>query len=242
MRPPGVPGGGEAGSLYIGTSGFAYGEWKGVFYPDDIREREMLPFYAARFRSVEVNYTFRRQPSERTLASWREQSPQGFLFALKAHQRITHTLRLEGAAEALAFFLGRVRGLGDRLGPILFQCPPSLRYDRGRLESFLSHLPPEGRYAMEFRHPSWEEARSLLAGRGVAWCTADTDQVPASEPAAEPFCYLRLRRNRYTEEELRAWGERLSAILATGREVFCYLKHEEKGTAPVFAERLAAFV
>src|SRR6266542_6610316 len=112
-----------AGRLYVGTSGFAYGEWKGPFYPDGLRNRDMLSFYASRFGSVEVNHTFRRYPSERTLARWREATPDGFLITLKAHQRITHWLRLADADEAVANFLDRAKTLGSRLGTILFQCP-----------------------------------------------------------------------------------------------------------------------
>src|SRR5437899_322489 len=147
----------------------------------------MLGYFAQRFPSVEINYTFRRQPSEQTLATWKEQTPEGFPFALKAHQRITHTLRLRDADDAVSFFLDRVRLLGDRLGPILFQCPPSLRFDRALIEPFLAYLPGNVRCAMEFRHPSWEEARPLLRDQGVAWCTAETDVSSGGEPSFEPF-------------------------------------------------------
>src|SRR6266540_5630090 len=167
-----------AGTLYLGTSGYAYAEWKGVFYPDELKSREMLSYFASRFRSVEINYTFRRHPSEKTLAQWREQTPEEFAFTLKAHQNITHRHRLADAAEPVAFFLERAALLGDRLGTILFQCPPSLRFDRDRLLAFLDVLPGGGRYAMEFRHPSWEEARPVLVERGVAWCMAETDEIP----------------------------------------------------------------
>ncbi len=163
------------GTLYLGTSGYAYAEWKGVFYPDDLKTKDQLRYFASRFRSVEINYTFRRHPSETTLAAWREQTPEGFLFTLKAHQNITHRRRLKEASEDVGFFLQRAGLLGDRLGVILFQCPPNLRFDE-RAQPFLDALPPGGRYAMEFRHPSWEDARDLLTERGVAWCTAETDQ------------------------------------------------------------------
>lgn len=227
------------GTLYLGTSGFAYPEWKGVFYPEDLRDRDMLSFYAGRFRSVEINYTFRRHPAEKTLESWRAQTPPEFAFALKAHQRITHTLRLEGADQSVGFLLDRVRSLGDRLGPILFQCPPSLRFDRKLIGSFLTHLPPIARYAMEFRHASWEEARDVLADHGVAWCTAETDERAAGEVSFQPFGYLRLRREAYAEAELTAWADRIRGALAAGNDVYFYFKHEEKGAGPIFAERLA---
>jgi uncharacterized protein YecE (DUF72 family) len=228
------------GTLYLGTSGFAYKEWKGPFYPESLKDREMLSYFASRFRSVEINYTFRRQPSETTLATWKEETPDGFLFGLKAHQRITHTLRLRDADGAVSFFLDRVKMLGQRLGPILFQCPPSLRFDRGLIESFLAYLPPITRYAMEFRHPSWEEARPILSDQGVAWCTAETDADAGGEPSFEPFGYLRLRKESYSDEEIAAWGDRIRPALERDRDVFAYFKHEDKGAGPVFAERLVS--
>ena len=230
-----------SGALYIGTSGFAYEEWKGIFYPDSLKDGEMLPYYASRFDSVEINYTFRRLPAETTLRAWSERTPERFRFALKAHQRITHTRRLDVGEEGVSWFLDRVRPLGERLGPILFQCPPSLQLDRARLDAFLATLPNGLRYAMEFRHPSWAEVRETLADRGIAWCVAETDETPADAawPAGQPFGYLRLRKERYADEELRAWADRVRSTLATGRDVYCYLKHEEKGTGPRYAQRLA---
>jgi uncharacterized protein YecE (DUF72 family) len=228
-----------AGTLYLGTSGFAYKEWKGPFYPDDLKDPEMLPFYASRFPSVEINYTFRRSPAEKTLTAWADRTPASFRFALKAHQRITHTLRLANADESVSMFLDRVKSLGERLGPILFQCPPSLHFDRRLIESFLAYLPPTFRYAMEFRHPSWEEGRKILEEQGTAWCVAETDEKEAGELSWEPFGYLRLRKEEYTDAELTAWNERIHRALASGRDVYCYFKHEEKGAGPAQAERLS---
>ena len=233
-----------AGTLYLGTSGFAYGEWKGPFYPEKLRQREMLPFYAGRFNSVEINYTFRQQPAEKTLVTWRDATPDGFAFTLKAHQRITHWLRLANADEAVSAFLDRATVLGGRLGTILFQCPPNLPFDRGLIENFLGFLPPTHRYAFEFRHPSWSQAREILAEQGAAWCLADTDEKPApDEPIpAEPFAYLRLRKENYTEDELEVWGKRIVQALDQDRDVFCYFKHEEKGAGPIFTERLGVLM
>jgi uncharacterized protein YecE (DUF72 family) len=226
------------GTLYLGTSGFAYQEWKGPFYPQELKDTEMLAFYASRFPSVEINYTFRRSPAEKTLAAWVDRTPNAFRFTLKAHQRITHTLRLANADEPVSIFLDRVKALGERLGPILFQCPPTLRFDRQLIESFLAFLPPTFRYAMEFRHPSWEEGRTILSEQGAAWCVAETDEKPAGEASWEPFGYLRLRKEEYTDDELNAWTERIRGALAAGRDVYCYFKHEEKAAGPAQAERL----
>jgi uncharacterized protein YecE (DUF72 family) len=232
------------GRLYIGTSGFAYKEWKGPFYPSDLKDKDMLPFYAGRFPTVEINYTFRRHPSEKTLATWRERTPDGFLFGLKAHQRITHWLRLQAAEESVRYFLDGVEALGPRLGPILFQCPPSLVHDRDRIERFLDGLPPGRRYAFEFRHPSWAEAREFLASRGAAWCVAETDETPTADGPipAEPFAYLRLRKEQYMDEELRTWAARMRAALDQDRDVFCYFKHEDKGAGAIYAERMSELI
>jgi uncharacterized protein YecE (DUF72 family) len=234
-----------SGRLYLGTSGFAYPAWKhGVFYPEGLRDREMLAYYASRFPSVEINYTFRRFPTERTLATWREQTPEGFRFALKANQRITHVRRLADADEDVRDFLERSRVLGDRLGVVLYQCPPSLRYDRRLIEAFVGYLPPEPRTAIEFRHPSWREARELLLEHGIAWCVAETDERdPEPEDLSfEPFGFLRLRRSAYTDDELAVWAGRIRAALEAGRDVFCYFKHEDEGASPRMAERLARLV
>jgi uncharacterized protein YecE (DUF72 family) len=228
--------------LFVGTSGFAYQEWKGLFYPEDLKDPDMLPFYSSQLPSVEINYTFRRAPSPKTLARWVERTGEGFRFALKAHQRITHTLRLADADEAVGAFLERARGLGERLGPILFQCPPSLRFDGALIERFVGYLPPTYSYAMEFRHPSWEEARGILEDQGVAWCVSETDERDPGAPAWEPFGYLRLRKEVYGPEDLARWAPAIRAAMDDGRDVYCYFKHEEGGDAPRFARQLAELV
>lgn len=231
-----------SGTLYLGTSGFAYDEWKGIFYPEGTKNSDKLPYYATKFRSVEVNYSFRRLPSEKTLATWRDLAPEGFRFTLKAHQRITHSLRLRDADAEVGTFLERARILGERMGPILFQCPPTLKFDRSLIENFLAYLPPIAPYAMEFRHPSWEEARGILANNGVAWCVAETDKAEAGALSWEPFGYLRLRKTTYTEDELRRWSRLVAPVLAEGRDVYCYFKHEDHGDAPAFASKLDELV
>lgn len=230
-----------AGTLYVGTSGFAYKDWKGSFYPSDLKDADMLSHYARRLSSVEINYTFRRLPEESTLTRWREQTPDEFRLALKASQRITHWARLAGADEAVSTFLDRAKVLGERLGPILFQCPPTLRYDGGLIEAFLAYLPPTFRYAMEFRHPSWEEARHLLSEQGVAWCTAETDENEPGTFSPHPFGYLRLRKDEYDDAELGAWARRIRTALDDGRDVYCYIKHEGRDAAQR-ATRLAELV
>jgi uncharacterized protein YecE (DUF72 family) len=237
-----------AGTLYLGTSGFAYDEWKGPFYPPGTKQREMLPFFAKRFSSVEINYTFRRFPQAKTLETWRAQAAPGFVFTLKANQRITHFKRLADADEDVRDFIEVGKTLGDRFGCVLFQCPPSLTYDRGLIEAFVRYLPPPApgvpRFAMEFRHDSWREARDLLRSQGVAWCVAETDErdPEPDDLSWEPAGYLRLRKTEYGDDELRAWADRIRPALAEGATIFCYFKHEDEGASPKMAKRLEAML
>ena len=234
------------GTLHLGTSGFSYDEWKhGVFYPEGLKNREMLSYYSSQLSSVEINYTFRRFPTDKSLAVWREQAQPGFTFTLKANQRITHFRRLADADQDVRDFLDRGKALGDKLGCVLFQCPPSLAYDRALIESFVGYLPPgPPRFAMEFRHPSWAQAKELLLSQGVAWCVAETDEKdPSPEDLSwEPVGYLRLRKTDYTDDELKEWAARIAPALDAGSDVFCYFKHEDEGASPKMAKRLAEII
>ena len=230
-----------AGTLYLGTSGYSYDEWKhDVFYPEGLKNREMLSYYASVLNSVEINYTFRRFPSEKTITTWSQETPDTFRFTLKANQRITHHRRLAGAEQDVTDFLQRAEGLGERLGCVLFQCPPSLQYDAELIEGFVKTLPDGVRAAMEFRHASWKQARDILAERGVAWCVAETDEQDA-EPGDlswSPFGFLRLRKSSYTDEQIVVWAKRVARATAEGHDVFCYFKHEDEGASPKMAARL----
>ena len=236
-----------SGSFYLGTSGFAYDEWKhGVFYTEGLKNREMLSYYSSQLTSVEINYTFRRFPTPKSLTTWREQAGDGFVFTLKANQRITHFKRLHDTDDDVRDFLELAKLLGDKLGCVLFQCPPNLEYDRGLIEGFVGYLPPPGsgnpRFAMEFRHPSWSAARELLLEQGIAWCVAETDDKdPKPEDLSwEPAGYLRLRKTEYTDEELAGWAARIRPALDAGADVFTYFKHEDEGASPQMARRLEA--
>jgi uncharacterized protein YecE (DUF72 family) len=228
-----------SGTLYVGTSGFAYPEWRGTFYPEGLKDAEFLAHYATRLPAVEINYTFRRFPAEKTMDRWAAQAPAGFRFAMKANQRITHRRRLREADQDVSDFLDRARRLGDRLGPILFQCPPSLHYDREVIESFLAYLPPVAPFAFEFRHESWNAAKPLLAEHGVAWCVSETDDRAAGDVTTEPFAYLRLRKETYEDDDLKRWADAVRSATSGGRDVYAFFKHEEGTAAPVYAERLS---
>jgi uncharacterized protein YecE (DUF72 family) len=228
--------------LRAGTSGYAYPAWKGVFYPAPLPAKEMLAYYATRFRTVEINHTFYRMPSERILGEWAGSVPAGFQFALKLNQKLTHVQRLRDCEGLLERFLAAARVLGpaEQLGPILVQLPPHFRADLQTLDEFLRLAPPLFRFALEVRHRSWhtDETHALLRQHRVALCLAETDDEPAPEAVTADFVYLRLRRETYAEPDLAAWRERCRAWVAAGLEVYAYFKHEDAGRGPAYAQAL----
>lgn len=228
--------------LHVGTSGYAYKQWKGSFYPRKLADREMLGFYGQQFPTVEINHTFYRMPTERVLEGWAGSVSAGFHFALKANQRITHVQRLRGSADTVQRFLevASVLAREDRLGPVLFQLPPSFRADLAVLEEFLQLRPRAFRFALEARHASWhtEETYSLLQRYGAALCLAETDKESPAEILTADFTYVRLRRDSYTPRQLAAWKQRFSNWIQKGIDVYAYFKHEEAGQAPTYARRL----
>jgi uncharacterized protein YecE (DUF72 family) len=224
----------------VGTSGFSYKEWKGSFYPEDIKADAMLRFYAERFGTVEINNTFYRMPNRELLERWAGEVPDGFAFVLKSPQRITHQKRLlDTAAPDVAHLLEIASVLGDKLGPILFQTPPFLKKDLARLAAFLELLPSTCRAAFEFRHASWfdDEVRGLLRERGAALCAADTDdgEPDANFSATAAWGYLRLRRTDYDDAALDAWAARVRG--QAWSEAWVFFKHEDEGNAAVLATR-----
>jgi uncharacterized protein YecE (DUF72 family) len=225
--------------ILAGTSGWSYPAWKGGFYPADLASSRMLQAYAARLPTVEVNNTFYRMPRKSMLAAWRAEAPPGFLFALKAPQRITHRERLVGSLESLGYFREAAAELGEALGPLLFQLPPFLRKDLPRLREFLALLPRGGRVAFEFRHESWfvPEVLTALADAGAALCAADTEEGATPLVATAPYGYLRLRRPEYDDAAMGAWLERIHA--QPWSDAFVYFKHED-ARGPAYALRLAA--
>ncbi|HEY4410538.1 MAG TPA: DUF72 domain-containing protein [Acidimicrobiia bacterium] len=225
------------GRLFVGTSGFAYKEWVGPFYPPGIKSSAMLGFYATAFNSVEVNYTFRRRPTAPMMEGWSKATPEDFVFTLKANQGITHFARLKNTGERIGEFLEAVAPLGPRLGPIFFQCHPTMKYDPDVLDGFLADLaamPGSHRYAMEFRHPSFDsdEVRSKLGAAGVAVVVSDTGEQPAKFLHTGSFAYVRLRGTGYDEKALEGWGASFRSALEEGVDVYAYLKHEDSATGP----------
>ena len=226
----------------VGTSGFSYPAWKGSFYPAELPSGRMLSFYAERFPAVEVNNTFYRMPSAKTLAGWRAEVTEGFRFALKAPQRITHQRRLADCAEPVAFLYRAAAELGATLGPVLFQLPPNMKKDLPRLAAFLEILPPGGRSAFEFRHTTWfaDDVYETLRARNAALCVAESEDLEVPVVATADFGYLRLRKADYGGPDLTAWAERILAQPWT--EAFAFFKHEEEGKGPRLAAALSALV
>ena len=231
--------------VHVGTSGFAYKEWKGGFYPDKIAADAMLPAYATRLTTVEINNTFYRMPKESVLTGWASQVPPEFRFVLKASQRITHFARLGDDDGALDYFLRVASVLGSQLGPTLFQLPPNMKKDLPRLEEFLARLPHRWRAAFEFRHPSWFEADTYAAlrARDAALVHAEDDEGETPLEPTASWGYLRLRRLRYTAEELAERATRIRPL--PWQEAFVFFKHEEgapalSGTGPLAAQAFAA--
>jgi uncharacterized protein YecE (DUF72 family) len=228
-------------SLFAGTSGFAYPSWKPDFYPAKCPAKDFLKYYATRLNAVEINYTFRQLPKSTTLEKWIEATPETFRFACKAHQRITHIQRLR-ESEFTDVFLKAIDPLRAtrRLGPVLFQLAPNFKADRELLAAFLAKLPEDLQVAFEFRNSSWlvDEVYKLLEKHKVALCLAESDTFEVPEVLTSSFVYVRLRKEDYSEAERAEIGERVRGMLAAGRDVYCFFKHEDTPAGATYAEDL----
>jgi uncharacterized protein YecE (DUF72 family) len=226
--------------IWIGTSGYNYPEWKGSFYPRDLAAAKMLPYYAARFGTVEINYTFYRLPTESILAKWAAAVPPHFRFTLKAPKRITHDRRLKDCSELLHAFCAAAGTLGRQLGVLLFQLGPAFRCDLPLFDRFLEDLPPGARAAFEFRHPSWfaEEVYERLRQRNLALCVADSERLSTPLEATADYGYFRLRDEGYTPEAIARWAESIAERQPLWNDTYVYFKHEEAGKGPLFASEL----
>lgn len=226
--------------IWIGTSGYNYPEWKGHFYPADLPSAKMLPYYAARFPTVEINYTFYRMPNEKLLTGWAAQTPFPYKFTLKAPRRITHDSRLKNCGELVRAFCAVAATLGDKLGALLFQLPPNLKRDLDLFDAFLADLPPRAPAAFEFRNQSWFDAAvtDRLAARGYALCVADSEKLSTPLSVTADYAYFRLRDEGYTPEDIARWADRIREATGHCRDVFVYFKHEDEGKGPEFAALL----
>ena len=220
--------------LLAGTSGYAFKEWKGSFYPDGLKDDGMLGYYASRFPTVEINNTFYRMPRENVLQDWASQVPESFTFAIKASQRITHHARLKPESkELLGYLLQNTTVLGDKLGPVLFQLPPNMKKDLERLKTFLDFLPRGRKFTFEFRHSSWfeEDVVDALREKDIAMTIIDQDDFATPPIASASWGYVRLHRLDYDTQSLMQWAERVKE--PAWSDVYVYFKHDEgAGSGP----------
>jgi len=225
-------------NVLVGTSGYQYPEWRGTFYPDKFSTNKMLAFYAERFPTVEINYTFYRMPTEKLLQGWADGTPDGFTFTLKAPRRITHDARLQRCEDTLQAFCRIARTLGPKLAVLLFQLPPNFKKDADVLRAFLELLPEGTRAAFEFRHPSWFEADVLdaLRARNAALCIADSEKLKTPVEVTADYAYFRLRDEGYQPADIDQWAKTIKEL--PPKDAFVYFKHEEQGLGPEFARRL----
>lgn len=241
---------GEKGEIWIGTSGWHYKHWIGRFYPEGTRADEQLPYYLHFFRTVELNNSFYRLPEPETFAGWKKAVPRDFLFAVKASRYITHNKKLNVEKKNISVFFERVRKLGRKLGPILFQLPPSWKQNAERLERFLKMLPKKYRYAMEFRNSSWYDPTvyTILRKHNVAFCIYELEFHQSPRQITADFVYVRLHgpgrkyQGSYADPGLRKWARDCLKWQLAGKDVFVYFDNDQEGYAAFNALRLAKFM
>ena len=226
--------------IWVGTSGYNYPEWRGSFYPEKFPAAKMLPYYAERFPTVEINYTFYRAPNEKILEGWSSVTPERFKLTLKAPRRITHDARLRDCADRLRQFLETAAVLGPKLGALLFQLPPNLKKDIPLFDAFLDTFPPRVTAAFEFRHESWldDEVYGRLRARNLALCIADSEKLSTPVEMTADYAYFRLRDEGYTPDDIARWAEVIREKTSAMSDVFVYFKHEESGKGPEFGKLL----
>jgi len=232
--------------LWVGTSGYVYPHWRrGEFYPEGLRQRDELAWYASRFRTVELNNPFYRLPEPETFDRWRDAVPEGFVFAVKASRYITHVRRLHDTTEAIGLFLDRATRLGPKLGPILCQLPPTLQADAAALRRFVDGLPADHRWVLEFRHASWHtaEAYEALGAREVALCIPVGGRVQPDLVTTAPFAYIRMHSGEgpggsFTPHQLMLWAGRVRALRRAGKDCYVYFNNDRGGHAPRDARAL----
>jgi len=226
--------------IWVGTSGFQYPEWKGTFYPETLSTAKMLPFYASHFSTTEINYSFYRIPSAKTLGGWSAATPPEFRFSMKAPQEITHVRKLRDCSQVLDRYCAVLKTLDTKLGPVLFQLPPFLRNDTALLKDFLASLPTGLRCTFEFRHASWfdDESFAALRSSNVALCISDTEKSTTPIVITADFGYFRLRNPAYEKADITRWAKEIAKQQDSWKETYVYFRHEETGTGPKFAREL----
>src|ERR1700691_4423390 len=232
--------------LFAGTSGFSYTEWKPDFYPKELPAKKFLEYYSTRLNSVEANYTFRRLVTASVLQGWLNATPAGFTFACKAHQNLTHIMKMKNAESFTQVFLASIEPLraARRLGPVLYQFPPGFKCDLERLDAYLPLLPSDLRFAFEFRNASWlvDAVYERLSQRNIALCLAESDKLEVPRVMTADFAYFRLRKGDYSAAARQEIAGRVRELLDGGRDAYVYFKHEEDPRGALWAEELRQFV
>jgi len=226
--------------IWIGTSGYQYPEWKGKFYPEDLSATKMLGYYADRFSTTEINYSFRQIPKETTVAKWVKETPEDFRFTFKAPQKVSHFAKLRNCGEIMAHFHEVMLGLGEKRACVLIQLPPNFEKNTDVLLGFLKELPKGMNAAFEFRHESWfdDEVYAHLRKFGAALALAESEELSTPKIVTADFGYLRLRREDYKTGDLKLWADFVKEQKEKWKNVFIYFKHEETGAGPVFAKKM----
>jgi uncharacterized protein YecE (DUF72 family) len=225
--------------VFVGTSGYNYPEWRGTFYPEKFSTDKMLAYYAERFLTVEINYTFYRMPNEKLLAGWAAGTPAQFTFTLKAPRRITHDAKLQRVEDLTLTFCRTAATLGSKLAVLLFQLPPTFKKDTDALRNFTELMPDGVRAAFEFRHASWFDADvfDVLRARNLALCVADSEKMSAPVEITADYAYFRLRDEGYQQPDIERWAGIIRGLDRV-KASYVYFKHEEQGLGPEFAKRL----
>ncbi|MFP4082149.1 MAG: DUF72 domain-containing protein [Candidatus Aminicenantes bacterium] len=229
----------ESGKIHVGTSGWHYAHWQGVFYPEDLAKKDFLQYYSGYFQTAEINNTFYQVPQKKTLIQWKNTAPQDFLFSVKASRFITHMKKLKDPEQPVSNFLNTIKALEDKLGPILFQLPPRWKINLQRLESFLRALPGDYSYAFEFRDPSWFESDvyDLLREHRASFCIYDFDYRLSPKEVTADFVYIRLHgpdgpyRGKYDKKTLSGWAGAFAAWSKQKKEIYCYFDNDQSGFA-----------
>jgi len=225
--------------IHIGTSGWHYKHWKGVFYPQDTPNKEYLKYYVQHFHTAEINNSFYQIPEKKTLQSWSREAGRGFVFSAKASRYITHMKKLKDPQEPVKNFINKIKALGDSLGPILFQLPPRWKKNKDRLKAFLQTLPSGYRFTFEFRDPNWfgDEIYELLETHQAAFCIYDFNRRQSPKIVTSDFVYIRLHgpdgayKGKYNAQELSGWAGAISQWQKQGKDVFFYFDNDQAGYA-----------
>ncbi|WP_353195694.1 DUF72 domain-containing protein [Parapedobacter defluvii] len=236
--------------IYIGTSGWHYKHWKGIFYPENLRDNDQLPFYAKQFHTVEINNSFYRQPSEGAFKTWKDRVPADFRFAVKANRYITHLKKLHEVTAYTNSFIQLATQLGKKLGPFLFQLPPSWKLNLTRLSDFTGALPKGYRYVFEFRNPEWyvPEVYEILHAHNCAFCIYELAGHQSPVEITADFAYVRLHgpggkyQGKYSDTALREWAGQCRTWQQNGKDVFFYFDNDERAYAVDNANTLAMFL